>query len=431
MANLALKISQANFDYYVADKSTMTDAEYDGLVKQLRRLEAENPGLKSPLTPTETVGVKAATSSFEKVKHKAPMLSLDNTFSAKEIVEFFHRKLGEEHLSRPDDQVECLVEPKIDGLSLSLHYNQFGLLERAVTRGDGSTGDDVTQNARGIKSIPKLIDPKVCPIEIRGEVYFELAQFTKINQQLEAAGEDIFANPRNAASGTMKRKDSETVAARGLSFIAYQVVNERVHRDLENQLMLLDFLVRLGFYTPLDVTTDDGSFFWSVSDLTEESFNSVIEQATAIRPGLPFEVDGLVIKLQSLGLQSLLGLNNRSPNWATSYKFPPEQKATRLESITVQVGRLGTLTPVAELAPVSLGGTTIRRATLHNCEEIARLGINVGDMVIVQKAAEVIPAVSSYPEGRVYTCPECGFVGTLAEQKRQHEVPQQNGPDQT
>jgi DNA ligase (NAD+) len=307
------------------------------------------------------------------------MLSLENTFAAEEVVSYFKTKV------RNPDGPEGVVEPKIDGLSMSLIYKD-GQLIKAVTRGDGTTGDDVTANARTIKTIP--LTPNFSG-EVRGEVYMPKKQFNRLNAKLEKEGEELFANPRNAAAGSMKRKNPADVAERGLAFLAYNVVKSDYlgMADADTQHERLKQLHALGFMTPLV----SGVPIVNLFDI--DQVKQAIESWSSDRSKLDYEIDGLVFKINDLQLQTKLGLNNRAPNWATSYKFPPEQKVTKLIGITVQVGRLGTLTPVAELQPVNLAGTIVKRASLHNADEIQRLRLNIGDDVIIQKAAEIIPQV--------------------------------------
>jgi DNA ligase (NAD+) len=364
--NLRAKLHQANVDYYVHSSPTITDAEYDRLLRELKELEDRNPSLVDPNSPTARVGA-AEISSFAKVRHTKPMLSLDNAFTVDEVLD---------HLKHPNAGV--LVEWKIDGLSLSLIYEN-GQLVRAVTRGDGTIGDDVTINARTIADIP-LVLPTALNVEVRGEVYMPKDVFAKLNRQRQAEGEELFANPRNAASGTMKQKNPVEVARRKLRFLAYHYSRTNV----ETQGQSLSALKHLGFNVP-------ETMMCSLSDRAR--VNECINLASIRRNNLPFEVDGLVFKLDNLKLQEEAGYGTRSPKWAIAFKFPAERKATKLNSITVQIGRTGTLTPVAELEPILIAGTTVKRASLCNQDEIVRLGINVGDDVLVEKAGEIIPKV--------------------------------------
>jgi DNA ligase (NAD+) len=375
---LRQELHQHLHNYHVLAQPTITDERYDQLFKELQALEAQFPELADPNSPTARVGGQSI-DSFEKVKHCVAMLSLENTFAAEEVVSYFKTKV------RNPDGPEGVVEPKIDGLSMSLIYKD-GQLIKAVTRGDGTTGDDVTANARTIKTIP--LTPRFSG-EVRGEVYMPKKQFNKLNAKLEKEGEELFANPRNAAAGSMKRKNPADVAERGLAFLAYNVVksDHLGMADADTQYERLKQLQALGFMTPLV----SGVPIVNLFDV--DHVKQAIESWSNDRSKLDYEIDGLVFKINDVKTQVSLGLNNRAPNWATSYKFPPEQKVTKLIGITVQVGRLGTLTPVAELQPVNLAGTFVKRASLHNADEIQRLGLNVGDDVIIQKAAEIIPQV--------------------------------------
>lgn len=375
-------LHDANYMYHVLARPTITDEHYDQLFKELKDLEKAFPELSDPNSPTARVG-GASIDTFEKAKHVVPMLSLENTFTSGEVVSFFQSKLP------GTGDLLGMAEPKIDGLSMSLTY-ECSKLVRATTRGDGTTGDDVTANVRTISSVP-LVLGKDFSGEIRGEVYMSRKQFDRLNAQLEKEGDELFANPRNAAAGSIKRKNPAEVAERKLSFIAYhcRLSGSHLVRPDDSHSGTLEYLNKLGFVTPASI---GANIFVNLRERAQvEKIVSTYKSVYAEH--LDFEIDGLVFKIDDLKVQEDLGLNNRAPNWATSYKFPPEQKVTRLIGITVQVGRLGTLTPVAELQPVNLAGTTIKRASLHNQDEIQRLGINIGDDVIIQKAAEIIPQV--------------------------------------
>lgn len=396
-AELRKQIVAHNHAYYVLGNPTITDAEYDRMFADLRELERRWPQIYDPNSPTARVG-SPVMSTFTKTKHTKKMLSLDNTYNAEEVSKFF-----------PDGE-ELIQEPKFDGLSLTISYVK-GHLVKAVTRGDGTTGDDVTQNARVIKSIPlQLLRPLTC--EVRGEVYMPIPAFETINEELAAAGEDLFANPRNAAAGTLKNKDSRVVAKRRLAFVAYNVVSpkEFVNDYLADysketghtvayygkHSQVLQCLEQLAFITPLSCYTIRGEKV----DLTRQVLSNdvqgierIIREMDEIRSGLTVQTDGLVFKIDRLSLQDELGDGTRAPKWATAYKYPPERKPTLLKSIEISIGRLGTLTPVAILEPVQLSGTTVQRASLCNQDEVERLGINVGDTVFVEKSAEIIPKV--------------------------------------
>lgn len=369
-------LNQAIHDYSVLSRPTMTDERYDQLFKELVDLERDHPELADVNSPTARVGGPSIT-AFEKVHHAVPMLSLENTFTPSEVAHYFANKLSAVGI----DGSTGICEPKIDGLALSLLYVD-GKLVRAVTRGDGSTGDDVTTNVRTIRTVPMVLSTATT-CEVRGEVYMPRSKFHAINASLEKQGEDPFANPRNAASGSLKLKDSKEVAKRGLAFIAYALIGGP---RMESQDRVLSHLSEQGFEVDSKLTS-----FVTLTD--EANIQSVLERMAKLKGDVEFDIDGAVFKCLSIEVQDQLGLNNRAPNWATSFKFPPEQAQARLLGITVQVGRLGTLTPVAELSPTRLAGTTIMRASLHNYDEITRLGVNIGDDVIIQKAAEIIPEV--------------------------------------
>ena len=372
---LRSELHQHIHSYHVLTQPTITDERYDQLFKELQTLEAQFPEFADPNSPTARVGSQSI-DSFEKVKHCVAMLSLENTFSPQEVIKYFDSKCP------GAGSLEGIIEPKIDGLSMSLVY-QNGQLVRAITRGDGSVGDDVTANVRTIASVPLVIDNFTG--EVRGEVYMSRTQFNKLNKQLEKEGDELFANPRNAAAGSIKRKNPAEVATRKLSFIAYYLTaNQRTHDKYSHAIHALQ---HIGFVTPHTLGADYAVDLRNLAQVDQviSNYKNNFDQE--------FDIDGLVLKINDLKLQTELGLNNRAPNWATSYKFPPEQKVTELIGITVQVGRMGTLTPVAELRPVNLAGTWVKRASLHNADEIERLGLNIGDDVIIQKAAEIIPQV--------------------------------------
>lgn len=360
--------------YYAESRPEISDAEFDQLMRELAKLEKENQDF-DPNSPTVRVGA-GFIEGFEKVNHASPMLSLDNAFTADEVAQFFIS-----NGAHPGE--DMIIEPKIDGLSLELRY-EGGKLVKAVTRGDGATGDDVTLNARTVKTIPLTI-PEQGSVRVRGEVYMRKSVFNKLNAALTLDGDEPFANPRNAASGSMKQRDPAEVARRELSFIAYFLFGDN---DAQTQTSVLETLRSYGFQTPLTFPV----ISWL--KVGADNVEAEIQRMDSIRKQLDWDTDGLVFKLENLKLQVELGLKSKSPRWAVAYKFPPEETKTILNSITVQIGRTGTLTPVAELKPVHLSGSTVKRASLCNQEEIIRLGINIGDEVIVVKAAEIIPKVT-------------------------------------
>lgn len=386
---LSQLLHQANHAYYTEARPIMTDAEYDRLMDELAALEKANPGLVDPNSPTARVGSPVA-NTFAKRDHHHAMLSLAKVFSAEEI---FSALEGESD--------ELLLEPKIDGASLSLIYSG-GLLAMAITRGDGSTGDDVTANARTIRSIPLVIDFKG-DLEVRGEVYLAKKSFAKLNAKMQATGEELFANARNAAAGSLKQKDARICAGRGLDFIAYHAYGLKVvtHDDI---LCALD---ASGFKTTRPHSQIVANRLDRISEVLENHF----------KPGratLPFEADGVVAKLNRQGDQQRLGNATRSPRWAVAFKFENETAVTRLLAIKLTVGRTGQITPNAVLAPVELGGATVKAASLCNADEIARLGVNAGDDVVVEKCGDIIPmlrAVANKKSTGVWqmpaTCPTC------------------------
>jgi DNA ligase (NAD+) len=396
-SELRKQIHNHSHSYYVLDNPTVTDAEYDAMFADLLELEKRWPQIADQNSPTVRVG-SPVMSKFSKTKHAKKMLSLDNAYSAQEVHDFF------------DNAHELIVEPKFDGCSLSLTYVK-GYLTTAVTRGDGTTGDDVTQNARAIKSIPLQL-PRPITCEVRGEVYMPIPAFDTINAELAAAGEDLFANPRNAASGTLKNSDSRIVAKRHLAFVAYNAVSPKefvtdyltsYSIETNNTVgyfgthsQVLQCLENLAFITPLSCyTLNGGKLDLSRTVLSRDiqGIDKIIHEMDDLRQTLTVQTDGLVFKINSLNSQDDLGDGTRSPKWATAYKYPPERKPTRLKGIEISLGRLGTLTPVAILEPVQLSGTTVQRASLCNQDEVDRLGIAIGDDVFVEKSAEIIPKV--------------------------------------
>ncbi len=388
--------------YYVLDNPQMTDAEYDRLFRELVDLETEFPGLQTPDSPTQRVG-GAPLDSFTKVRHRSQMLSLGNAFSAAEVEAFFARaERGAGHV----DAYVC--ELKIDGLAISLTYHG-GALVRAATRGNGVEGEDVTANVRTIRSVPmRLRDSTGLPeeFEVRGEVYLPKARFAAFNAQLEEAGKPTYANPRNAAAGAVRQLDPAVTAKRGLSTFMYQL--EPPPRGAGSQAEVLDLLERAGFRV---------NPHRHVAGSLDEVL-AFIEHWSEKRHDLDYETDGVVIKVSSLAQQAELGKVSRSPRWAIAYKFPPEEVETEVLDIAVQVGRTGAVTPVAHLRPVFVAGSTVRRATLHNEDEVARKDVRIGDTVLLHKAGDVIPEIvrpllDRRPKGTrpwvmPNNCPACG-----------------------
>ena len=368
--------------YYVDAKPVITDFEYDRLIKSIEGVEREHPEWIHSDSPTQKVSSDLQT-GFKQVEHSRPMLSLMNTYSEEELSEFIKRV--EKNLEGVD--FAFTTELKVDGIAVSVRYEK-GQFVRAVTRGDGKKGDDVTENVRTIRNLPHILKGSHIPeeLEVRGEIFLPVAVFHKLNQEKEDAGEDVYANPRNAAAGSLKLLDPNQTKERELSILIYDVVDG----DLEKQSQIPDYLKSLGL--PV-FSTKQRALCKNVAEIMD--FARKIEEE---RPKFPFEIDGIVIKLDDLEKREEVGFTGKSPRWAVAYKFAPEQAITRIEAITIQVGRTGVLTPVAELTPVKLAGSTIARATLHNQDEIDRKDIRIGDTVIIEKGGDVIPKVVSVDE---------------------------------
>jgi DNA ligase (NAD+) len=373
---LRLLLEEHNRRYYTEAAPTVTDQEYDALLRELVDLETQHPELRTPDSPTQHVGGKPL-DEFAHVEHRTPMLSLDNTYSEEEVGEWFRRL--EKHL--PAEEIELIVEPKVDGVAISLLYED-GRLQYAATRGDGRVGDDVTQNVLTIRGIPRDVKGGPALLEVRGEVYMTRDGFRKMNEERAAAGLPEFANPRNSAAGSLKQLDAALVRKRPLGLILHGMGAVAGGEPLNTYLEGLELLDRLGLPRSKTQTAR-----------TLEEVLAAIRHIDETRHGLPFETDGAVVKVNSFTQRERAGFTSKAPRWAIAYKYRPEQAETRLRGITIQVGRTGVLTPVAELDPVFVSGTTVARATLHNEEEIARKDIRIGDLVIVEKAGEIIPAV--------------------------------------
>jgi len=395
--------------YYVENNPEITDYEYDQLVKELQQLEKSHPDLITPDSPTQRVGGEPLT-QFPTVEHKIPMLSIDNTYSDAELKEFDQRIKRMAGIDAHHD-VEYVVELKIDGVAITLWY-EHGLFVRGATRGDGFKGDDVTANLRTVRQIPLKLEPAgrkqgIPPvIEIRGEIYLPGKEFQRLNEEREETGEPQFANPRNAAAGTLKLLDPRITAKRRLGIFTY-AIGYYEELELKTHMQCLELLRCFGL--PVNSHTRMCKNIGAVIQYCDEWDKR--------RSELDYMIDGMVIKINSLSLQNQLGATSKAPRWVISYKYQPEQAVTKLEEIVVQVGKTGTITPVANLTPVLLAGTTVSRATLHNFDEISRKDIRVGDRVIVQKAGEIIPQVVSVLKEkrdgteRIFkepmTCPEC------------------------
>ena len=369
------EIEKHNHRYYVLDKPIVTDFEFDMLLKELESLEQENPQFYDSNSPTTRVGGDIL-ESFNSFSHKYPMLSLGNTYSNDELFDFDKRikKLT-------DNNITYTCELKYDGVSISLTYKE-GVLFRALTRGDGIKGDDVTSNIRTIKSIPLKIQgsyPKL--FEIRGEVFIPLDLFEKMNKERLNKDLDPYSNPRNTASGSLKLLDSKEVAKRPLDCFLYYVLGEDLPSN--SHFDNLQFAKEWGFKVPNEIKRYDNI----------EGVLDFVNSWDDKRSSLPFEIDGIVIKVDDLSVQAEMGNTSKFPRWAISYKFQAEQALTKLNSITYQVGRTGAITPVANLAPVNLGGTIVKRASLHNADQMQKLDIRVGDFVYIEKGGEIIPKV--------------------------------------
>ena len=375
--NLKNKIEKYNNLYYNEDNPIISDMEYDGLLRKLKEMEKEYPALlEIDDSPTEKIG-GTASNKFSKVEHKVPMLSLSNTYNIAEIEDFDKRVKKMINFS---EKIEYVLELKLDGLSISLIYEN-GNLTRAVTRGDGKIGEDVTENIMEIESIPKKLKEPIS-LEVRGEIILPIKNFNKINEEREENGEEVFSNPRNAASGTIRQLDSTIVSKRGLDCYLYYLVNAENY-GIKTHLESIKFIEKLGFKTT--------GIFEEYSDF--KTLEESIEKWRTKREELDYETDGLVIKINDFSFYETLGYTTKSPRWAIAYKFPAEQVKTRLLDVTFQVGRTGVVTPVAELEAVNLSGSVVKRASLHNFDEIRRKDIKIGDNVIVEKAAEIIPQV--------------------------------------
>ena len=379
IAELRDQIRRHDHLYYVEARPEISDFQYDELYKDLRSLEAEHSDLVTPDSPTQRAGGQPL-KEFKNVRHTVPMMSLDNTYNIEELREFDARvrKL------LPDEKVEYVLEPKIDGVSITVRYED-GQLAVGATRGDGTTGDDITANLKTIRAIPLQLHVKNPPkqLEVRGEAYIPVEDFKKLNAVREKAGEPLFQNPRNTAAGSLKQLDPATVAQRPLQAIFYAVAEGA---EFKKQSEVLEALKKFGFPTH--------RHWWICKDIEEVIAHA--NELQKLETKLPFEIDGAVIKVNNLDQWKRLGATAKAPRFAIAYKYSHEQAETKLKDITIQVGRTGTLTPVAELEPVFLAGSTISRATLHNEEEIKRKDIRIGDTVIIEKAGEVIPAVIGY-----------------------------------
>jgi len=397
-ARLRAVLNEHNYRYYVLDAPTISDFEYDKMLRELEDLESAHPELVTLDSPTQRVGGKAL-DSFQQVAHRVPLQSLQDVFSPEEVLDF-DRRVRESGM-----EPEYLLEPKVDGLSVALEYEN-GMFVRGATRGDGQVGEEVTENLRTIKSIPVKLENAPATLIVRGEVYMPRKTFERLNVERELRGESLFANPRNAAAGSMRQLDSKITAARGLDMVAFNI-QYTDHEPFATDSEGLDWLRSLRF------KVIDYQLFSDV-DQIQDSIFKLGDQ----REKYPFDIDGAVVKVNSLTLREMLGETAKFPRWAAAYKYPPEQKESVVEDIVVQVGRTGVLTPKAVVSPVRLAGTTVTSATLHNQDFITEKDIRIGDTVIVQKAGEIIPEIVSVvekkrPEGTApyllpKACPVCG-----------------------
>ena len=374
-------LERYNTEYYLHDEPSVPDAEYDRLMNELRELEAANPQWLDVNSPTQRVGGVALT-SFGSVHHEQPMLSLDNVFNVEDLAAF-GRRVQERLFS--NDAITFCCEPKLDGLAVSILYEQ-GELVRAATRGDGVTGEDITRNVRTIRVIPLRLSGDNIParIEVRGEVFMPKAGFERWNEQALIRGDKVFANPRNAAAGSLRQLDPAITAQRPLAFYAYGIgVVDEVTELPDSHYVRMQYLKQFGLPVCDEIRQVVGV----------EGCQTYHDDILAKRDALPFEIDGVVFKVDAIAQQQMLGFVSRAPRWAVAHKFPAQEELTRLNDVEFQVGRTGAITPVARLEPVQVGGVTVSNATLHNADEIARLGVKIGDWVIVRRAGDVIPQI--------------------------------------
>src|SRR5437764_6294270 len=427
--SLREKVRYHEYRYYVLDQPEVSDAEFDKLMNELKALEKEHPDLIRPDSPTQRVGGKPR-EGFVKVKHSSPMLSLDNAYTEEELRNW-ERRVHE--LSGRKD-VEYVCELKLDGMSLALRY-EHGKLTRGITRGDGTTGEDVTLNVRTVRSIPlsisqdKLKQAGVpADFEVRGEMLIPIAAFKKMNEEREKNGLSLFANPRNATAGTVRQLEPSITAQRRLDYFGYSLLlNGQTYFDRHWET--LNALESLGFKV-------------NIRRSLSKNFDEIwafIQEWEPKRESLPYEIDGIVVKVDRSSLQRELGYTGKAPRWAIAYKYAARSGITRVEDIIVQVGRTGKLTPVAMLKPVPIGGTTVSRATLHNMDEIERLGVKIGDWVEVQRGGDVIPKVTRVLDGKEHPrgrksfvmperCPVCGGHVVRAEGEADHRCVNQKCP---
>ncbi len=412
--NLRHDLEQHNYNYYVLDTPTISDYDFDKKLSELQTLETTNPEFQDATSPTQRVG-GSVTKKFNTVQHEYRMYSLDNSYSKEDLLDWEIRckKISE------NNELAFTCELKYDGASISILYNN-GVLVGAVTRGDGYQGDEVTNNVKTIRSVPLKVAYKG-KFEIRGEIILPLSGFQKMNDELEEIGEALYSNPRNTASGSLKLQDSGVVSKRPLECLVYGIVGDNL--PFQSQFESLEFARKLGFKVP-----KESQLVHSI----DEVFDYLNTWDTK-RFELPYETDGVVIKVNAIASQEELGFTTKSPRWAMAYKFKSEQVETILDTITYQVGRTGAITPVANLKPISLAGTTVKRASLHNADQIEKLDIRENDIVYVEKGGEIIPKIigvnfdlrpiNSQPHHYITNCPECNTELVRSEGEAQHYCP--------
>ncbi len=403
-AELIQLAKKAQYEYYVLDAPTLTDEQFDNIVMLIRAVERDNPELISPDSPTQIVGGSA---SFNPVKHSEPMLSLDNAFSEAEIVEWINGLIKDLPTVMVSKHLEFAIEPKYDGLAVNLVY-EYGRLTQAATRGDGVTGEDITTNAGVVIGIPKLVKglTNTPRFEVRGEVTMPKVVFNRLNHEARATGGRVFVNPRNAAAGSLRLGNAVEVKRRKLMFCPYGAVATTLNSDIDRfQTATLLYLEKLGF---------GGTNFGLLANDGIESVIKAYKSMLELRDTFPFDIDGMVLKVNSRALQNQLGTTGRAPRWARAWKFPAQEKATTINGVEFQVGRTGSITPVAKIEPVFVGGATVSNVTLHNEDEIKRLGVGIGDTVVVRRAGDVIPQIVAARPGEhrieilfPITCPVC------------------------
>ncbi|GIK70100.1 MAG: NAD-dependent DNA ligase LigA [Bacteroidetes bacterium] len=405
ISELVNELNEHNYKYYVLSQPSVSDYEFDMLLEELKKLEEQYPQFLQLESPTQRIGGDI-TKNFAVVKHEYPMFSLANSYSREEVADFINRI----HKTITDEKIEFTCELKYDGVAISITYEN-GNLTSAVTRGDGEKGDDITANVKTISSVPIKLRGNEYPSKIiaRGEIYLPRKSFESINKEREEIGEPPFANPRNTASGTLKMQNSAIVASRKLEAFMYYFISDSISENSHFDMMLM--AKKWGFRTP----NPEKRFIQKCSTLDE--IFSFIDFWNIKRFELPFDIDGVVIKVNHIPQQETLGYTAKSPRWAIAYKFKAEQAKTRLESISFQVGRTGAVTPVANLTPVQLAGTTVKRASLHNADQIEKLDVRIGDLVFIEKGGEIIPKITgvdlskrseySTPFRYAENCPEC------------------------